>query len=64
MQGRDGPPDDFREHGGEDQMIISTQDDDFGPLWQQSLEALRQGHSGKAPANYHDFFRNFWRGGC
>jgi hypothetical protein len=45
-------------------MIISTQDDDFGPLWQQSLEALRQGHSGKAPANYHDFFRNFWRGGC
>jgi hypothetical protein len=57
VKGRDGPPHDFRQHGSEDQVIFSAQDDDFRLRRQHSFEALSQGHSSKTAAHNYKSFR-------
>jgi hypothetical protein len=63
VQGRDGSPHHFGEHGREDQMIVGAENDDFHVRWQQAFEALRQSHSGKTAAHNHNPFGKVWRAG-
>jgi len=64
VQRRDGTPHNFREHGRENQMVVSTQDDDFRLLWQQWFETLRQSHPGKTAAHAYNPAGMVWRAGC
>jgi hypothetical protein len=63
VQRRDGSSHHFREHGREDQMIVSAENNYFRLHWQRAFEALRQSHSGKTAAHNHNPFGKVWRAG-